>query len=263
MSDYWKDFCNYYGYSYVEEEEFEDPILERLIDKFDFFAKYGKYHMTYEDFRTEIREDYTSYSYLTKIIPKYVESGDILRYGSKNKAEFVLPKYEQEYLNQKQKLDIAKLKPIARYESIIDLNVYIERLQIKVNISSNKLNLFEKIQCESQPQSNPISLVRKIKNNNSFHNYNFLYYKSGKIVIYLDFKSSPVIADLTNFKILFVNLRRMLLYPQVNCLPPSFTISQFKGHIKPFNERPKQPVNISQSQNLPELLDKLLLTSCY
>src|SRR5215204_2239485 len=210
MSDYWKDFCNYYGYSYVEEEEFKDPILERLIDKFDFFAKYGKYHMTYEDFRTEIREDYTSYSYLTKTIPKYIE-----------------------------------------------------RLQIKVNISSNKLNLFEKIQCESQPQSNPISLVRKIKNNNSFHNYNFLYYKSGKIVIYLDFKSSPVIADLTNFKILFVNLRRMLLYPQVNCLPPSFTISQFKGHIKPFNERPKQPVNISQSQNLPELLDKLLLTSCY
>jgi hypothetical protein len=243
-----KDLCEYYGYTYYEEPE--DPFLDDLIYHFDFYAKNGKYHMTYKDIRFGLGMS-KSRSYLYKKIPLYVQSDEILQFGSKNLAEFVLPKYEQQYLEQKQKLDIEKLKPIAGYPTIINLTTYMTSIQIRpVSPSLRHRN----------GSKNPLVITRKrIRNDDSSqcHYYKFLYYNSGRIIIHIDFKETSVVANLHNFKVLFRNLREMLLSHYRSDLPPSFIISQFNGYRKPFEERPKQLINISKSFNLLDLLDYL------
>lgn len=249
-NDFLRELCKYYGYPYFEESE--DPLFDELTSKFDYYAKNGKYHMTYSNMKLYLD---VSYSFLTKKIPQYVENGDILRFGSKNKAEFVLPKYDQQYFNQKQKLDIEKLKPIVNFQSIIDLNTYVEKLQLNlIPPNSYGRKLFEEW-LETYPSSNPIVIPTRRKYKSSYHYYKYLYYKSGKIVIYINFNQLPILATLENFSTLFDILRYNLL--KSTNLPYSFIISQFKGFRKPFEERPKQPINIDQSFNLPDLLSAL------
>jgi hypothetical protein len=264
---YIKDFCDYYGYNYFEESD--DPYYDKLIDSLDYYAQKGKYYMTYEDLKMEID---SSYSTLTKKILQYIESGDILRFGSKNKAEFVLPKYERLYKEQKQKIDILTLKEnlsnlgyewekyIEYHTYIINLNIYLEKLQIKVvSPATTNFNLYERFQCECNSNSNPIIIPMKETTNNNFEiNYKFLFYKSGKILIYVDFSKAPkMVADQKNLKDLFCHLRRLMLYPNANFMPPSFIISQFNGYRHPFKDRSKQKIIINKSFNLPTLLQYL------
>ena len=254
---YIKDFCNYYGYNYIEEEFNDDPYLQELINAFEYYFQRAKFYMTYKDLSLQLGDSYSS---ITKKIPQYLKSGYILRFGSKNKAEFVLSKYHKQYLEQKPKLNIIKLKESLKHlkydwqkslkSYITDLNIYFERLQIKVLTPTN-LNF----KCDCNPFIIPI----KETSNNLEINYKFLIYKSGKIIIHVDFEKAPqMIADLENLKALFRHLRSMLLslFPHANFMPPSFIFSQFHAYIKPYEDRPKQKIsytNINLSDLIPLL----------
>jgi hypothetical protein len=252
MSDYWKDFCNYYGYNYIEESD--DPYLQELIDAFEYYFQRAKFYMTYNDLSLQLGDSYSS---ITKKIPQYLKDGYILRFGSK-KAEFVLQKYHKQYLDQTPKLDIIKLRESLEHLQydwekslkyyITDLKIYLERLQIKV-ITPNKINF----KCEC----NPSIISFKDTSNNFETNYKFLFYKSGKIIIHVDFQKAPI-ADLENLKVLFKNLRCMLLslFPNANFMPPSFIFSQFHAYIKPYEDRPKQKINYNNI-NLSDLIPLL------
>jgi hypothetical protein len=252
---YIKDFCDYYGYNYIEESD--DPYLQELNDAFELYFQRAKFYMTYNDLSLQLGDSYSS---ITKKIPQYIKNGYILRFGSKNKAEFVLQKYHKQYLEQTPKLDIIKLKESLehlRYDwqkslkyYITDLKIYLERLQIKV-ITPTKINF----KCECNP-----SIISFKETNNNFEiNYKFLIYKSGKIIIHVDFEKAPkMIADLENLKVLFRHLRKKLLslFPHANFMPPSFIFSQFHAYIKPYEDRPKQKIsynNINLSDLIPLL----------
>ena len=243
MSEFIKHYCNYYNIPNPEDEP-EDPFFEELTDKFDYFARDLKtYCMTYSDMMIYTNKSY-SYSYLTKKIPEYVENGTLIRYGSKNSAKFVLPKYEQLYINAK------KVEPLADLRSFIDPTIYIDKLQLRLlpsNTYGNKL--FKERQQFSA--SNPTKIFGRVKD----HYFSFLFYKSGKINIYIDFKSKPIFADLRSFMILFNYLRHILSnYHNSTTLPHSFIISQFEGHREPFDKSFKLKIKTTQSFNLPQLL---------
>lgn len=243
MSEFIKHYCNYYNIPNPEDEP-EDPFFEQLTYKFDYFAKDLKtYCMTYYDMTIYTDK---SYSYLTKKIPEYVENGTLIRDGSKNSAKFVLPKYEQLYINAK------KVEPLADLRSFIDPTIYIDKLQLTLTPSNTYGDKLYKERQQFSP-SNPIKIFGRLKN--QLYYFTFLCYKSGKIIIYVDFKTKLIYADFRNFVTLFNNLRQILsIYHNSTTSPHSFIISQFEGHREPFDKSFKIKINTTQSFNLSQLL---------
>ena len=256
-TDYYKAYCDFYGYPEVDPE---DPFIYELAEEFDLVANKGKYHMTYQDMVYYLDK---SLSYVYKMIPQYVQSGELLQYGTR-KAEFVLPSYNDEYLAHKDRLNINKLKTVLLNPLFNDeWNTYIEQnwviTDLRVYMQSLQLRTLSSIPPDSIKfnESKPLIVRRKLPCTIPPHHYycKFLYYKSGKVVIHVDFSELPMYANLQTFKILFRNIRRILRFDFNTTLPPSFIISQFNGYRKPFKERPKQPIYIKQAYNLLDLLD--------
>lgn len=251
MNEFIQHYYDYYNIPIPEESD--DPFFDELTSSFDFFAnKLSTYRMTYADMRMYTDK---SPSYLHKKIPLYVDDNKLIRYGSKNSAEFVLPKYEPAYLNSK------KVEPLADLRSFINPTIYIDKLQLRLVPCNVYGNTFFSSKYTSKPT------IMQIKKNpySSNYVYRYLFHKNGSIIIYVNFESesNPITANIQNFTRLFDILRKRLMSKSnsTTTLPHSFIISQFKGYREPFNKSSKIPVNINQSFNLPDLLHHL--TSSY